>query len=304
MTTMTTLIDPNNAFNGFLSAQLTPGLVKKQKDLLEKRRELDIITDDITRRIRTIVDKFPSEFQDHNTDKSNYMTFWIADERYDHKIEEKTPEEFKEEIYPLIKLYREEINNFWNVNEEINSLKNEEYFSNVYYKIQPWELTSDQYIKSLTKGGNISSPEYNPVSVEKIKEYGHKKPLEKIKSLEINNEEIGIYKSKEIHHNYSGEDFEDPSLYAMNEEGDTIAYMSPAIFGGVELIVAEEYQKMGIGTAMSRLFRELTDKYYPSGGFTMGGYAMTKKIHKQLVDEAIQRGENVPQKVLREYGYM
>lgn len=299
---MTTLFNDNNVFDGILTAQLTPSMVRKQQEFEAIKEEKNKTTDNLQHQISMILDQFPKEFKMHNTDRANYMTFWICDERYDNKIEEKTPDELMDQLRPLIQAYRKELNDYIEANDKLKSLKNEEYFSSVYYQKQPWELTSEQFIKAVTKGGFIYSPEYKPHSVEDIREIGVNYKKIKLNTISTKAGDIDLYKSEEIRETASGKKFTDPSLYAIHD-GITIGYAAPAIFGGFELIVADEYQGMGIGTALLKLFWEI-NPYYRSGGFTMGGRSTALKVHRQMVEEAIQRGENVPQKVLREYGYL
>jgi GNAT superfamily N-acetyltransferase len=67
-----------------------------------------------------------------------------------------------------------------------------------------------------------------------------------------------------------------------------------------EIVVASEHAGKGVATALYRRFLERAP-YYSSGGFTAGGEAVARAVHRQFVEEAVRAGEPVPERVLRCY---
>jgi len=75
-------------------------------------------------------------------------------------------------------------------------------------------------------------------------------------------------------------------------------------FGASGVYLQKPYQGMGLGTLLLHEFLKITGRLQRGnkmGQMTSWGSYATKNLHKQIVEEALQEGKNVPEKVLNEY---
>lgn len=93
----------------------------------------------------------------------------------------------------------------------------------------------------------------------------------------------------------------DPLIVAFNEKKEPIGLASDE-FGADGIWVVEDYQKRGIGTDLLYELRKQFPHKRKIGQMTESGINLTKKYHKKLIEEALKRGENVPEDILKEYG--
>lgn len=90
------------------------------------------------------------------------------------------------------------------------------------------------------------------------------------------------------------------SIAAFNEAGQPIGFASDE-WGTDGIWVEGPYQKKGIGTELLYLFRQQFNPERRIGQMTPQGQRMTKSYHKKLVQEALRRGEEVPEHVIDFY---
>jgi hypothetical protein len=83
------------------------------------------------------------------------------------------------------------------------------------------------------------------------------------------------------------EDYGD-TIIAMNEEGFVVGMASDE-WGATLISVAQEYRGMGIGSVLSRLWKD-TNPSYRSGGFSYGGLNTFKKVWADKVREYLSNG--------------
>ena len=72
-------------------------------------------------------------------------------------------------------------------------------------------------------------------------------------------------------------------------------------FGSSGVWVVEHYQKMGIGGYLLKEFRKTMKPESKIGQMTQAGRNLIKSYHKNLVQEALNEGKNIPQEVLNDY---
>jgi GNAT superfamily N-acetyltransferase len=158
---------------------------------------------------------------------------------------------------------------------------------------QPWEMTRSEF-RRLNLTGTISDSSYRGMtSPERLSEginkneYGTFVTQKKFgdKRIEIRKGSSGLPSAfKEV----AAFDGDKRVGYAVNEYGAT------AVF------VADNYQKLGIGTALLDEFQ----KQFPDreiGQVTTAGYNMVGSYHKKLVQRAISEGKTIPAPVLDDY---
>ena len=194
----------------------------------------------------------------------------------------------------------------------------------IEYK-EPWQMTQEEFVKYHITGSISSSAynqyktteglnwlkkedypilydtkQFNGVTVE-FRKTGE--PLRYTKRDEKDNivrDEKGMatYLSKEemINKNLPTED---QGLVAFI--GDTAVGLASNEFGATGIWVVEDYQKMGIGSYLLREFRKTMSPKSRLGQATGQGVALTRKYHKQLVQEALEEGKPVSQEVLEDY---
>jgi hypothetical protein len=109
------------------------------------------------------------------------------------------------------------------------------------------------------------------------------------------------------------EDYGD-SIVAMNEEG-LIVGMASDEWGATLISVAQEYRGMGIGTVLSRLWKEINPSYR-SGGFSYGGLSTFKRVWAMKVRDHLSNGtfsdalskgilsKEVLKKIIEDYRYL
>ena len=90
---------------------------------------------------------------------------------------------------------------------------------------------------------------------------------------------------------------------ALFHNGKIVGFASDE-FGASGVYLQQPYQGMGLGTLLMLEFLKITGRLQRGkkiGQMTSWGSYMTRNLHKQIVDEALQEGKFVPEKILNEY---
>jgi len=94
----------------------------------------------------------------------------------------------------------------------------------------------------------------------------------------------------------------DPSMTAFHN-GQAIG-MSSDEWGSDGIWVAEDYQKLGIGTYLIQQLRSHFKPERKMGQMTAQGKILTRRLHEKAVIKALEEGQDVPQEVLKDYPHL
>lgn len=284
----------NNSLKNIYS-QLTPS---------QKRKRLDL------ENIRGVYDRYMYYLDTQLNDiKNRIINLDLKDPKYKELNDE----------YRRIEEERDTISHEFEEREL--ELKRQEGLNDIYMGKEIWELTSDQYIASLTANRIRYNEDLINMELEKYDEFkqeekdkgrgsgfifGNKlvdifnngweiKYIDKIKTL--NKKDILFYSCS----NKDGE------VYIVGcDKGIIIGFMQLIKqdnnkYYVWDIEVSDLYKGMKIG---EKLY-EIMHRIYPNTfteALTPSSYKQRKKLHKKIVYQAIAEGKPVPQKVLREYG--
>ncbi len=193
----------------------------------------------------------------------------------------------------------------------------------------PWSMTNDEFLAHHNTG--YIEPYREPYDLEKIKDLAGDKSRYPILLKRMNISGMDVeFRQREEKQNYVRTDEEGEivrdgrglATYLDDEEvlekdvplndpliqlwvGDTpVGWIGPS-FGATELFIAKELWQKGLGSAALKLWLEMypTRGHKPSilGQMTGVGQNTVRKVHRDLVDEAIQRGEDVPDNIREEH---
>lgn len=151
---------------------------------------------------------------------------------------------------------------------------------------QPWEMTRGEYIDKVNPGRKRLEPEERPsVSSDDIEGMAEGKRVSSHRLL--SGESVQILKD------------ESGTYYA--KIGDkTVGYIGQLPNGEVDMTVASDFQRKGIGSILNSVFRQ-ENPFVESGGLTEGGERTVAQTHKQFVAEALSRNETIKPEVLADY---
>ena len=166
-----------------------------------------------------------------------------------------------------------------------------------------WEMTSDEYIESIDPSEDIGEKnlDFERPEQDVFQFTGEANPYDSMELIgreQLGNNSVNFYKKTK----------EYGVLLIAISNNNILGYM-----GAVEkddknlvvktLFVYPQYRKARIGTKLFDLLTQI-DPNPGTEELSAGGMALRKQYHKKIVEEAIQNGMHVPEKVLQEYDYI
>jgi len=115
-----------------------------------------------------------------------------------------------------------------------------------------------------------------------ISDQNKKKYKNVLQNLILSGNKIQIRTSEEPREDYGD------TIVAMNEDGFIVGMASDE-WGATLIAVAKEYRGLGIGTALSKIWKRINPSYR-SGGFSYGGLNTFKKVWAKRVQEHLSNG--------------
>jgi GNAT superfamily N-acetyltransferase len=173
--------------------------------------------------------------------------------------------------------------------------------------VAPEYMEWEEYLETVNKGGKRLAAQRLTYSLEEMREIKKDKDHEKIVRKRIKDRFFSFYKKEypTEHAEFDGKKFvpkyeEDYMSYlgilateidiicVDEKSGDTVGVAEQRT-GNLYVGVAEEYQGIGIGQMLLRLFRN-TYPFHPSGGLTEKGERNLKRFHSYRVKRALADG--------------
>lgn len=151
---------------------------------------------------------------------------------------------------------------------------------------EPWQMTRAQYVSTVNPGAiRIAANERPNVSSDDLEGMaeGRMVATHKLQSGET----VHILQS------------EDEGYYATIGDA-TVGYINELPNGDVDMTVATDFQRRGIGSILNAAFRT-ANPFKKSGGLTESGEATVGRTHKSFVERALKAGKQVPAEVLADY---
>ena len=202
--------------------------------------------------------------------------------------------------------------------------------NNWYKKAQsaekPWTMTKKEFV-DYHNTGFISSSAYEkyqtvdgmswlgPKSIypilHSVKQFGDKKIEFRMSGEKLNyvalddNGEI-IYDKKHLAVMLTDEQIASEGRHAHSTtivafDGESPIGFASDEFGSDGVWIVNDYQKKGIGTYLLNEFRKQFKPTRKIGQMTSAGFALTESLHKQYVIQALEKGLEVPERVLSDY---